>query len=55
MSLNTAQTILEEALKMPDPDRAMIAERLLASLDDEVDADVDTAWQEEVQRAWMLG
>lgn len=36
------------ALSLPRAERARLAERLLASLDDE--ADVEEAWQDEVKR-----
>jgi putative addiction module component (TIGR02574 family) len=43
--------ILEQALKLPDSDRAAIAEELLSSLDgEEPDAEVELAWQKEVAR-----
>lgn len=42
--------ILAQALQMPPKERAAVAERLIASLDSEVDWDVEVAWQQEVQR-----
>lgn len=45
-----AESVLAQALQMPAKERATIAERLLASLDTEVDAEVEMAWQQEVQR-----
>jgi putative addiction module component (TIGR02574 family) len=45
-----AQRIVEQALKMPVKDRAAIVQRLLESLDQQVDADVDSAWQSEIER-----
>ena len=48
----SAQRVLEEALKLPTQDRAMVAAGLLASLDvdgaDEVD--VDEFWSAECER-----
>jgi len=44
------EQVLTQALQMPPQDRAMIAERLLASLDTEVDWEVEVAWQQEAQR-----
>jgi putative addiction module component (TIGR02574 family) len=35
---------------MPPKERAAVAERLIASLDTEMDWDVEIAWQQEVQR-----
>ena len=45
-----SQVVLEEALKLTAHERAEVAEQLIASLDDGPDADVEQAWQEEVQR-----
>jgi putative addiction module component (TIGR02574 family) len=45
-----SQVVLAEALKLPSNERAEVAERLIASLDEMPDADVEQAWQEEVQR-----
>jgi len=42
--------IIAQALQMPPKIRAIIAERLLSSLDLEPDVDVELAWQQEVQR-----
>lgn len=44
------ESILAQALQMPLQDRAVIAERLLFSLDTEADIDVEIAWQHEAQR-----
>jgi putative addiction module component (TIGR02574 family) len=44
------QAILEQALKLSSTERADVAEQLIASLDESPDADVEKAWQEEVQR-----
>ncbi len=46
----TVETLLNQALQMPAQDRAVIAERLITSLDSEIDQDVEIAWQQEVQR-----
>jgi putative addiction module component (TIGR02574 family) len=45
-----SEAIISDALRMPDEDRALIAERLIASLDHEYEKDVEIAWQTEVQR-----
>lgn len=50
MNSNTVDGIIEQALQMPEKERALIAQRLILSLDSGADADVETAWQEEVQR-----
>ncbi len=44
------KNILENALSMPQEQRAFIAGRLIDSLDENVDEDVETAWQNEIQR-----
>lgn len=42
--------VLEEALHMPTDDRAMIAERLIASLDSEADPESEILWQQEIRK-----
>jgi len=49
MSTSTLDSVLAEALQMPDNDRARIAEQLISSLDDSVDPDVEALWQQEIQ------
>jgi len=49
MSRDTAE-ILKDALALPVEARAAIADSLLDSLDAEVDADAEAAWQIEIQR-----
>jgi putative addiction module component (TIGR02574 family) len=44
------ENLLTQALQMPSKDRALIAERLITSLDTEADWDVEVAWQQEVQK-----
>ena len=44
------KTILEDALSMPQEQRAFIAGKLIDSLDDTTDEDVETAWQNEIQK-----
>jgi putative addiction module component (TIGR02574 family) len=50
MSTVTIEAVIAQALQMSAEDRALIAERLLSSLDAEVDPDAEAAWREEVQR-----
>lgn len=45
-----SQVVLEEALKLIANKRAEVVERLIASLDEAPDTDVEQAWQEEVQQ-----
>ena len=49
MSRDTAE-ILKEALTLPSEGRAALADSLLESLDTEVDADAEEAWQREAHR-----
>lgn len=43
-------TLLEQALSLPEHERAKLAARLLESLDDEAQSDVDAAWADEIER-----
>jgi putative addiction module component (TIGR02574 family) len=43
-----AQTVLQEALNLPDEERAQIAGALLESLEPTPEAEVETAWRQEV-------
>jgi|CXWL01.1.fsa_nt_gi putative addiction module component (TIGR02574 family) len=45
-----SQAVLEEALKLTANERAEVVERLIASLDEVPDTDVEQAWQEEIQK-----
>ena len=50
---STAQSVLEDALKLPEEDRAEIATRLIASLNAEIDEPhevVKQAWAAEIER-----
>lgn len=47
---NKSQVVLEEALKLTANERAEVVERLIASLDEAPDTDVEQAWQEEIQK-----
>ena len=42
--------LLQEAMKLPPEARAALAGSLLESLDNQVDADAETAWCEELER-----
>ncbi len=42
--IRTAHALLDEARKLSPEDRAMVAERLLETLDQANDVDVDAAW-----------
>ena len=47
-----AEELLQKALSLPDNERAELAGNLIASLDSNIDPDVDAAWQQEVARRW---
>ena len=39
-----------EALSLPEDDRAKLAHELIMSLDEGIDSDVDNAWEAEISR-----
>jgi len=43
----------QDALGLPEEDRALLADRLLSSLGDDVLTDVDKAWVEESERRYQ--
>lgn len=43
-------SILKKVLNMPQQQRAFIAERLIDSLDAQIDPDIEVAWQNEIQK-----
>jgi putative addiction module component (TIGR02574 family) len=45
-----ARSLESEALKLPANERARLAERLISSLDPEVDPDAEERWIEEAER-----
>lgn len=45
-----ARQVEAKALKLSARERARLAERLIASLDDEVDSDAEAAWAREAER-----
>ena len=44
------ELLLDEALRLPEGDRADLAAKLIESLDGEADTDVDAAWAQEIER-----
>jgi len=48
--MTATKKLLRDALTLPLEDRAEIAAQLIASLDGEVDDDVDRAWAAEIAR-----
>jgi len=47
---NKLKTILEDVLNMSQEQRAFLAGRLIDSLDDSTEMDVEAAWQKEIQQ-----
>ena len=45
-----ARKLLEDALQLPDPERANLASELLASLPGDPADDLDPAWASEIER-----
>jgi hypothetical protein len=50
MSNITVESIIDQALKKPEKERALIAERLIPSLDSTTDKDIELAWQKEIEK-----
>ena len=49
--MNTiSQRLLEDALRLPDAERADLAASLIDSLDQQMDEDVQSAWDSEILR-----
>ncbi len=48
--MSIAAEKVAEVLALPEQDRAYLARQLIASLDDTVDADAETQWQEVIGR-----
>lgn len=48
--MSDTTTLLEQALSLPEHERARLAARLLESLDENAQHDVDAAWAEEIDR-----
>lgn len=46
----SVEEVLAEALNMSPQERAIIAERLIGSLDNQYDSEVELAWQREIQK-----
>ena len=44
------ENILKQAMGMSEPDRALLADRLIRSLDTQVDPDWEEAWEAEIAR-----
>ena len=48
--MSIAAEKVAEVLALPEQDRAFLARQLIASLDDTLDADAETQWQEVIGR-----
>ena len=48
--MSIAAEKVAEVLALPQQDRAYLVRQLIASLDDTVDADAETQWQEVIER-----
>ena len=48
--MNLSAEKVAEVLALPEQDRAYLARQLIASLDDTVDADAETQWNEVIDR-----
>lgn len=46
----TVEQLETEALNLPEPERARLAERLLRSLERELDPEIEQVWAEEAER-----
>jgi putative addiction module component (TIGR02574 family) len=46
----TVEGIIDEALKRPEKERTLIAERLISSLLTTTDKDFELAWQDEIEK-----
>lgn len=47
---NLLDKMTNEALSLPINDRAKLAHRLITSLDENIDSDLDNAWEAEINR-----
>lgn len=48
--MSIAAEKVAEVMALPQEDRAFLARQLIASLDDTMDADAETQWQEVIER-----
>ena len=48
--MSVAAEKVAEVLALPEEDRAFLAQRLIASLDDTVEPDAETQWREVIDR-----
>jgi putative addiction module component (TIGR02574 family) len=48
--MNDTAALLEQALRLPEHDRAELAARILESLDPEAQRDIDDAWAAEIEK-----
>ena len=48
--MSTAEMLFEKALKMPPRSRVRLAEKIIESIDDYADPNLEAAWDDEVER-----
>lgn len=48
--MTTAEKLVSEALDLPSPIRAFVAERLIESLDTNATADLSAEWKKEIEK-----
>ncbi|MBM4314809.1 MAG: addiction module protein [Deltaproteobacteria bacterium] len=46
----SAEALMKEAMALPDTERALLIEGLIATFDPEKDSDADQAWAMEIER-----
>lgn len=46
------ERIMDDALRLPEPERVFLADRLISSISDEPTSDLDAAWLAEVERRY---
>ena len=50
MAITNADSVIKEALGMPENERARIAERLIASLHEHPSHEIEEAWHKEIEK-----
>jgi putative addiction module component (TIGR02574 family) len=50
MSFISADSLLQQALDMPENERARLAEKLISSLHEQPSREIDEAWHREIER-----
>ena len=50
MDMRSLEQLTEELLSLPNSQRALLAEKLVASLEFDIDPEIQTAWSTEAQK-----